>query len=98
MSRPKRHVKAGDIVEVLSGADRGKSGKVMQLVNGGERALVENLNLQKKHQKPTQDQPEGRIVEREGSIHISSLRVLEAADAKAEKKKQKKEKEKSDEE
>jgi len=72
----KLHVKAGDMVEVIAGSQKGKSGKVQAITRDRQRALVEGLNLMKKHQKPTQDIPEGSIVEREAPIHLSNLKVI----------------------
>lgn len=71
----KCHIKKGDTVEVIAGEGKGKTGKVMQLDPKSGRALVEGLNLVKKHMKPTQDNPQGGIVDMEAPIAISNLKV-----------------------
>ena len=71
----KSHIKTGDMVVVISGSHKGKSGKVLQLVKNRKRALVEGLNMVHCHQKPTNpnDPQSGGIIEREASIHVSNL-------------------------
>ena len=69
----KTHIKTGDTVVVISGSQKGKSGKVLQLVKGKNRAIVEGLNMVKRHQKQTSEQDPGGIIEREASLHISNL-------------------------
>ncbi|HJN89991.1 MAG TPA: 50S ribosomal protein L24 [Verrucomicrobiota bacterium] len=69
----KRHIKKGDTVYILSGDDRGASGKVIEVMTGSERVVVEGLNMVKKHIRKNQDQPQGEIAEREGTIHWSSV-------------------------
>jgi large subunit ribosomal protein L24 len=73
----KFHVKRGDQVVVIAGAQKGKSGKVLEILAGKERARVEGLAMIKRHLKKSQEHPQGTISEREGSIHISNL-MLEA--------------------
>lgn len=65
-------IKKGDSVRVLTGDDRGKTGKVLQVT--GDRALVEGLNFVKKHMRKTQDNPQGGVFEKEAPIHISNLK------------------------
>ena len=67
------HVKKGDEVVVLTGKEKGKRGKVLQFLPKKDRAVVEGLMMIKRHERKTEEQPEGQIVEREGSIHISNL-------------------------
>ena len=69
----KRHIKKGDTVYVLSGNERGRSGKVIDVQTANERVVVEGLNMVKKHIRKNQDQPQGEIAEREGTIHWSNL-------------------------
>ena len=69
----KRHVIKGDFVYVISGEDRGESGKIIDVFPKTERVVVEGLNMIKKHVRKNQDQPQGEIVEREGTIHWSSV-------------------------
>jgi large subunit ribosomal protein L24 len=70
-------IKKGDVVRVLSGDSRGKTGKVLQVLPGSERAVVEGVNFVKKHLRKTQDNPQGGVFEKEASIHISNLQKAE---------------------
>ncbi len=78
MSRPKMHVRTGDQVLVLAGKDRGKKGKVLQVYPNKQRVLVEGVNMVKKAMRPTEDNPEGGISEREAALHASNVKVIEA--------------------
>ncbi|MCH6258351.1 50S ribosomal protein L24 [Puniceicoccaceae bacterium K14] len=69
----KTHVKRGDEVVVLSGKEKGKRGKILEILSAKDRAVVEGLMMIKRHMKKTEENPEGQIVEKEGSIHISNL-------------------------
>ena len=69
----KRHFKKGDTVYILSGEDRGASGKVIDVLTSSERVIVEGLNMVKKHIRKNQDQPQGEIADREGTIHWSNV-------------------------
>lgn len=69
----KTHIKTGDNVVVISGSHKGKSGKVLQIVKGKNRAIVEGLNMVKRHQKATSQEDPGGIIEREASLHVSNL-------------------------
>lgn len=77
------HVKRGDEVQVISGANRGQSGKVLQILKKKNRVIVEGVGMLKKHARKTQNNPKGGIEEREGTIHISNLKVVTKGDAKA---------------
>jgi len=77
MSRVKLHVRNGDSVEVISGNFKGSSGKVLEVMARKQRVLVEGVRMIKKHLRKSQDNPQGKIAEREGPIHISNVRVLE---------------------
>jgi large subunit ribosomal protein L24 len=78
------HVRKGDLVEVLAGDDRKRRGKVLQVLPKRGRALVEGLNLVKKHMRKSQDNPQGGIVEQEASIALSNLKpIRDAAKASA---------------
>jgi large subunit ribosomal protein L24 len=97
MNRLKLHVRKGDNVEVISGNHRGSSGKVLEVLARKQRVLIEGVRMIKKHLRKSQDNPQGKIAEREGPIHISNVRVLErgeraAAKGKGTKKKATKEK------
>ncbi len=69
-------IKKGDTVAVLSGKDRGKSGKVLQVWPATDQALVERINLVKHFERRTQERPTGGIVEREGRLPLSKLAPL----------------------
>ncbi len=70
------HIKRNDTVVVIAGSHRGKQGKVLQLLPAKSRAVVEGVALVKKHLKKSQENPQGKIAEREGSIHVSNLMLL----------------------
>ena len=69
------HVRKGDLVVVISGSHKGKRGKVLRLVGG--RVVVEKVAMIKRHQKPTQKSPQGGIIEKEGTIHISNVALFD---------------------
>src|ERR1700747_679379 len=77
MNRNKCHVKKGDQVEVIPGNFRGSSGRILAVFPGKQRVLVEGVRIIKKHLRKSQDNPSGKIAEREGPIHISNVRLLE---------------------
>jgi large subunit ribosomal protein L24 len=68
------HVKKGDTVLVLAGADKGKTGRVLRVDPGKNRVVVEGVNMIKRHSRPTQRNPKGGIVEKEAPIHISNVK------------------------
>ena len=76
MSKIKTHVKKGDSVEVISGNHKGKVGTVMQVLPTTGYVIVEGVRMIKKHERKTQERPEGGIVEREGQIHISNVKLV----------------------
>ncbi len=67
------HVKKGDKVKVLSGKDRGKEGVILEVFPKKERVLVEGVNMVKIHAKPSQDNPQGGILNQEAPIHVSNV-------------------------
>jgi len=73
----KFHIKKGDTVVVISGEDKGQKGKVLEVLMGKERAIVEGINMVKKHTKPNAAYPQGGIIEQEAPIHISNLLVAD---------------------
>src|SRR5262250_1723820 len=77
MNRVKLHVKKGDQVEVISGNFRGSTGKILQVLPKKNRVLIEGVRLIKKHLRKSQDNPSGKIAEREGPIHISNVKLVE---------------------
>ena len=91
MNRIKCHVKKGDHVEVISGNFRGSSGRILAVFPGKQRVVVEGVRIIKKHLRKSQDNPSGKIAEREGPIHISNVKLIER-EKKAEKKPAKKSK------
>ena len=78
----KFHVKRGDEVVVIAGTEKGKRGKIIQVVPKKERVIVEGINIIKKHTRRNQEHPEGTILEREGAIHISNVMKAERYDVK----------------
>jgi large subunit ribosomal protein L24 len=68
-----RHVKKGDTVIVTAGNDRGATGEVLRVITKRDRVVVKGVNIRTKHMKPTQANPQGGIVQREMSIHISNV-------------------------
>ena len=81
------HVKRGDQVVVISGSHRGKEGKILEILPAKGRARVEAVALMKRHMKKSQEHPQGAIVEREGSVHISNLMLKSVYDTGKRKKK-----------
>ena len=73
--RVKTHVNRDDVVEVISGVHKGKTGRVLQVIRGKNQVLVEGVRMIKKHARKSQDRPEGGIIEREGPIHISNVKL-----------------------
>ena len=71
----KFHVKRGDEVVVLAGSQKGKSGKILEVLAVKSRARVEGVGMIKRHLKKSQEHPNGTIAEREGSIHVSNLQL-----------------------
>ncbi len=76
---PKIHIKKGDTVKVLSGNDRGKTGRVLRVFPQKMRAIVENCRMVSKHVKPNvnPDNPKGGVIEQEASIHVSNLMLMD---------------------
>jgi large subunit ribosomal protein L24 len=95
MNRMKFHVKKGDQVEVISGNFKGSSGKILEVLPKKQRVLIEGVRIIKKHLKKSQDNPSGKIAEREGPIHISNVKLVER-ETKAEKKTRKEKKPKKE--
>lgn len=69
----KIHVKKGDVVQIISGKDAGKRGKILSVDTGKGRVMVEGANMVKRHMKPTQTNPQGGIVNKEGTIASSNV-------------------------
>jgi large subunit ribosomal protein L24 len=77
---PKAHIKKGDDVVVIAGSELGSRGKVMLVNRKKQRALVEGLKMIKRHSRKSEKNPQGGIVEREGSIHLSNLMLASVFD------------------
>jgi len=71
------HVKKGDTVKVLAGDDKGKTGRVLQVLLSESRVLVEGVNFVKKHMRKTQDNPQGGVVSKEAPLHLSNIRKVD---------------------
>lgn len=74
MAQP-AHVRKGDLVIVISGSHKGKKGKILRVV--GDRVVIEKVAMIKRHTKATQQNPQGGIVDKEGSIHISNVQLFD---------------------
>lgn len=70
-------VKTGDKVKVIAGKDKGKEGVVVKIIAASDRVLVEGVNMMKKHQKPSNQYPQGGIIEQEAPIHVSNVQLLD---------------------
>ena len=80
--QPKLHIRKGDQVKVIAGDDKGKTGKVMEVILEKNRVVVEGINMVTKHQKPSAGKPEGGIKKMEGTVHISNLMLVEPSNNK----------------
>ena len=69
-------IKKGDTVQVTTGNDAGKTGRIIKVYLDKDRVVVEGVNIVKKHARPTQDNPQGGIIEKESSIHISNIMLV----------------------
>ncbi|PWG06513.1 50S ribosomal protein L24 [Polaribacter aquimarinus] len=70
-------LKSGDTVKVIAGDHKGSEGKVLQIIKDKDRVLVEGVNLVSKHTKPSAQNPQGGIVKKEASLHISNVMLVE---------------------
>ena len=77
----KFHIKRNDTVVVIAGSHKGKQGKVLEIRAAKNRAVVEGVAMIKRHLKKSQENPQGKIAEREGSIHVSNLMLQSRFDA-----------------
>jgi large subunit ribosomal protein L24 len=77
------HVKRGDEVVVIAGAERGKRGKVIRIVSEKQRVIVEGVRMIKRHTRKSQQYPQGAIVQREGTLHLSNVMRADRFDARA---------------
>lgn len=70
-------LKSGDTVKVIAGDHKGSEGKVLQIIKDKDRVLVEGVNLVSKHTKPSAQSPQGGIVKKEASLHISNVMLVD---------------------
>ena len=73
----KFRIKKGDTVYVNAGNDKGKTGKVLEVITSKDRAIVEGVNMVSKHTKPSPKHPQGGIVKQEAGIHVSNLQLID---------------------
>lgn len=76
-------IRKGDMVKVIAGKDKGKTGRVLEVDLGRERVLVERVNFAKRHQRPSQRQRQGGIIEKERPLHISNVMYYDEKAGKA---------------
>ncbi|MEO8425599.1 MAG: 50S ribosomal protein L24 [Verrucomicrobiota bacterium] len=79
----KFHVRRGDEVVVITGTERGQRGKILKVLTKQQRVIVEGRKMIKRHTRKNQQNPQGAIVEREGSIHISNVMLASRYDERA---------------
>jgi len=77
--QPKLNIKKGDTVKVIAGNDKGKSGKVLEVLLEKNKAIVEGIRIVTKHQKPSAGKPEGGMKKTEAPIHISNIMLIDPA-------------------
>lgn len=80
MSQKNFHVKKGDQVIVISGNQKSATGKVLQVLPKKSQVIIEGVRLIKKHERKSQERQQGAIVQREGPIHVSNVKVVEKAE------------------
>ena len=78
----KFHIKKGDTVFVNAGNDKGKTGKVLQVLTAKDRVIVEGVNMVSKHTKPNAQHPQGGIVKQEAGIHVSNVQLIDPKSGK----------------
>jgi large subunit ribosomal protein L24 len=76
-SQAKRHIKKGDNVIIVAGDDKGKKGRVIEVITETNRAIVEGINIVKRHTKPNAQNQNGGIISKEAPVHISNLKVVD---------------------
>jgi large subunit ribosomal protein L24 len=77
-----RHIKTGDTVMVITGADKGKTGRILRVVTGKDRVVVEGVNRVWKHVKPSQRNPQGGRIQKDAAIHISNVMPVDPSTGK----------------
>lgn len=76
MKKQKFHVRKGDLVQVIAGNQKGSEGKIVQLITKKSQVIVEGVRLIKKHVRRSQQDPNGGIIEREGPIQVSNVKLV----------------------
>ena len=79
----KIRIKSGDTVQVIAGDHKGSEGKVLEVIRDKNKAIVEGINMVSKHEKPSAQNPQGGIVEKEAPIHISNVMLVDPAGGEA---------------
>jgi len=78
----KFRIKKGDTVYVNAGNDKGATGKVLEVIRDKDRVVVEGVNMVSRHTKPNAKAPQGGIIKKEGSIHISNVNLIDPSSSK----------------
>jgi large subunit ribosomal protein L24 len=78
-TQAKLHIKKGDMVMVIAGDDKGKKGRVIEVINAQNRALIEGINIVSRHTKPNAQNQQGGIIKKEAPVNISNLKVVDKA-------------------
>lgn len=76
MRQGKTYLKKNDQVEIIAGKDKGRVGKVLRVLRADNKAIVERINMIKRHTKPTEMNQQGQIVEKEAPIHVSNIQLI----------------------
>ncbi len=76
MRQGRTYLKKNDQVEVITGKDKGRVGKVLRVLHGKDKAVVERINMVKRHTKPQEMNQQGQIVDKEAPIHVSNLQLI----------------------
>jgi len=82
MNKPTFHVRRGDVVQVITGNHKGSQGKIIEVVRKKEQVIVEGVRMMKRHVRRSQQYPNGGIIEREGPIHVSNVKLIERPEVK----------------
>lgn len=82
-AQQKFHVRSGDTVKVIAGNAKGSEGRVVKILTDKNRVVVEGVNVQTKHVKPTAQNPQGELRQQEGSIHISNVMLVDPSTGEA---------------
>lgn len=81
--QPKLHIRRGDVVKVLTGADKGKQGRVLSVIIKDNRAIVEGVRMVSRHTKPNPKDPKGGILKMEAPVHVSNLMLIDPKSGEA---------------